>query len=160
MELVRLVAPLAKRSGVARATRERPVLFRCSDADTVITTASLARELSAPIGVWLFIHEGYRAQLAARDVATLSSLVRLGHVVVEAEEYADAHADVLRALLTNEEVNFANDVAVLSGAYNRPAPPTPITVWSSRGDSLVSEGVVLTQRRVESTDEGDFTYFE
>ncbi|HEY5265226.1 MAG TPA: hypothetical protein VIJ40_00265 [Acidimicrobiales bacterium] len=160
MELVRLVAPLIKRVDVATAATEHLVLFQCSDADTVITTASLASQLSKPIGVWLFIHEGYPAQLAARDVATLAALVPLGHVVVESGEYSDAHADVLRALLTNEEVNFTNDVAVLTGAYNRPAPPTPITVWSSRGDVLVGDDVALTKRRVESTDVGDFTYFE
>ena len=159
MELVRLVAPLAQRLNVARLSNEHSLLFRCRDADTVITAASLAGQLTEPFGVWLFIHEGYPAQLAARDVATLAAIVPLGHVVVESDVSAEDHADALRALLTNEEVNFTNDVVVLSGAYNRPAPPTPVIVWSSRGESLVGEDVVVTQRRVESSDVGDFTYF-
>src|SRR5665213_974554 len=117
MELVRLVAPLRRRFDVARLSGVHPLLFRCSDADTVITTASLAGHLVAPIGVWLIISKEYPAQLAARDVA------------------------------------------VLSGAYNRPAPPSPITVWSSEGTSLSDGDVLLTPRRVESTDVGEITYF-
>jgi|SRR5665213_1109961 len=159
MELVRLVAPLRRRFDVARLSGVHPLLFRCSDADTVITTASLAGHLVAPIGVWLIISKEYPAQLAARDVATLAALVPLRHVVVQTTANSKNHADVLRSLLTNEEVNFANDVAVLSGAYNRPAPPSPITVWSSEGTSLSDGDVLLTPRRVESTDVGEITYF-
>lgn len=159
MELVRLVAPLAKRANVARLSNEHSLLFRCSDADTVITAASLVDQLTEPLGVWLFVHEGYPAQLAARDVKTLAAIVPLGHVVVESDDCAEDHADALRALLTNGEVNFTNDVVVLTGAYNRPAPPTPIIVWSSNGESLVGEVVVLTKGRIESSDVGVFTYF-
>ncbi|HEY5111572.1 MAG TPA: hypothetical protein VII67_04495 [Acidimicrobiales bacterium] len=160
MELVRLVAPLRRRFDVAQLSGVHPLLFHCSDADTVITTASLAGHLIDPIGVWLMISTEYPAQLAARDVATLAHLVPLRHVVVETTASSQDHADVLRSLLTNDEVNFANDVAVLSGAYNRPAPPAPITVWSSEGTSLSSGDVLLTPRRVEATDVGEFTYFE
>jgi hypothetical protein len=159
MELVRLVAPLRRRFDVARLASVHPLLFHCSDADTVITTASLANHLSDPIGVWLQISKEYPAQLAARDVATLAQLVPLRHVVVEALQLANEHADALRSLLTSEEVNFSNNVVVLAGAYNRPEPPAPVTVWSSEGTNLSNGDVLLTPRRVESTEVGELTYY-
>jgi hypothetical protein len=54
-------------------------------------------------------------------------------VVVSAERDAASHAEVVAALLTNDEVNFTNEVAAIAHAYNRPAPPTPVEVWSFDG---------------------------
>jgi hypothetical protein len=73
---------------------------------------------------------------------------------------SNEHADVVRALLTNDEVNFTNAVVSLVGAYNRPAPPSPLTVWSYDGQRLVSGDQVLSPGRVESDDVGELTYFE
>jgi hypothetical protein len=160
MELVRLVAPLAKCADVARLAREHQLVFRCSDADTVIATASLSEQLTTSLGVWLYVSDGYPAQLAARDVATLAAIVQLDHVVVEADVAAPDHAQILASLLTNNEVSFTNGVATLSGAYNRPAPPSPITVWALTGESLVSGDLVLRSRRVASNDVGELTYFD
>jgi hypothetical protein len=95
------------------------------DADTVIAVTSLvARSTTSPIGVWLELSEDYSAQLAARDVATLSWLVPLDTVVViETGRIEPAHADV-EALLTNDEVNDSPTTSrPFVGAYNRPAPP-------------------------------------
>jgi len=82
------------------------VVLQCSDADTVMAAATLGGELDRPIGVWLEISPGYTAALCARDVATLSWLIDLEHVVVAATEKSRSHADVVEALLTNDEVNF------------------------------------------------------
>jgi hypothetical protein len=160
MELVRLVAALADREAVVRFAQERSLLFRCADADTVLVAASMSGRLTNPFGVWLVVGELYPAQLAARDVATLAALVPLRNVVIEASSLSSEHADVVRALLTNDEVNFANTVVSLVGAYNRPAPPSPLTVWSYDGTRLVSGELVLSPGRVEASDAGELTYFE
>ena len=101
----------------------------------------------------------FSAPLAARDVATLSWLVQLDRVVVAAADNASAHADVVRALLTNDEVNFANDVATLRGAYNRPAPPRPLEVWHYDASTLRHEDVVLVERSRVTTAAGELTIF-
>jgi len=99
-----------------------PVLLSLVDANTVIAAAGAKDQWRSPLGVWLEIDEGYAASLCARDVATLSWLIELDHVVVSAEN-ARAQAQVVTAMLTNDEVNFANDAATIRGAFNRPAPP-------------------------------------
>lgn len=160
MELVRLVAALSNRDAVVELANARPVLFHCADGDTVVAAASMSGRLTGPIGVWLVIDESYPAQLAARDVATLAALVPLDHVVIEASSLSHERADVVRALLTNDEVNFTNAVVSLVGAYNRPAPSSPIAVWSYDGHRLVSGELVLSPGRVESDDAGELTYFD
>jgi hypothetical protein len=160
MELVRLVAAFAERDAVVRLAKERTVLFRCADADTVVVAASMSGRLTQPLGVWLVVGEPYPAQLAARDVATLAALIPLRHVVIEASSMSREHADVVRALLTNDEVNFTNAVVSLVGAFNRPAPPSPLTVWSYDGERLVSGELVLSPGRVETSDAGAMTYFD
>ncbi len=159
MELVRLDAAIAQRDGVALLAKEHTVLFRCTDADTVMVAASLGDALRRPFGAWLDVSEGYPAQLAARDVATLAALAPLRHVVVAAATLAGAHAGVLRALLTNDEVNLANEVATLRHAFNRPAPRSPITVWSYEAGRLVSGADVLVEGRVERRAVGELTFF-
>lgn len=159
MELVRVAAAESQRDEVVRVTNDHLVLFQCTDAETVLVAASLVDRVASDFGVWLTITNAYPAQLAARDVATLSAIVPLRHVVVEARTRSDEHADVVRALLTNDEVNFINGVARIAGAYNRPAPPVPVTVWNYDDDRLVSGDDVLTQRRVEESAAGKMTYF-
>jgi hypothetical protein len=156
MELVRLVAPLERRVDVARLSKVFTVLFQCSDADTVIGLSSTPGELD-DCGVWLEVDDDYPAQLAARDVKTLSTIVPLRHAVIESTR-AREHAEVVRALLTNDEVNFTNDLATIRGAYNRPAPRQPLTVWWFDG-ALHSEDVELNVVRAESTDAGELSYF-
>ena len=159
MELVRVVSPLAAREAVAVSAADHTVLWHCSDHDTVLAAASLVGRIEAPFGVWLVVNDGYRAQLCARDVATLSHLIALRHVVIEATASPGAHADVVRALLTNDEVNFTNDVVALVGAFNRPAPPRPVSVWSYDGARLVNGGDVLVEGRRDVIDERVLTYF-
>ncbi|HVA70496.1 MAG TPA: hypothetical protein VNF08_04145 [Acidimicrobiales bacterium] len=159
MELVRLVAALAERDAAVRLANERTVLFRCTDADTVVVAASMSGRLTQPLGVWLVVGESYPAQLAARDAATLAALVPLRHVVIEASSLSREHADVVRALLTNDEVNFTNAVATLVGAFNRPAPPSPLTVWSYDGERLVDGVRVLSPGRVVTSAAGELTDF-
>jgi hypothetical protein len=138
MELTRLTAPLTQLGDVAGlvSANANMVVLECSDADTVTAAATLGGELDRPIGVWLEISSGFTAALCARDIATLSWLIDLEHVVVAATEKSGSQADVVEALLTNDEVNFTNDVAVIAHAYNRPAPPKPITVWSFDGTTV------------------------
>ena len=159
MELVRLDAGIAERDALVELSREHVVLFHCLDASTVLVVASLAAELTAPVGVWLDVSAGYPAQLAARDVATLAALVPLRHVVVGAASLVREQAEVLRALLTDDEVNFANEVADLRHAFNRPAPPRPVTVWSYEDGSLVSGSVVLVRGPVERRGAAELTLF-
>jgi len=78
--------------------------------------------------------------MAARDVATLSWLVPLDTVVVSSES-AESSAQVLEALLTNDEVNLQRRRYVV-GAYNRPAHRRDRGValgWSSlrHGDEVL-----------------------
>ncbi len=147
MELVRLTTPLAHLSEVATVVSAQtgPLVIACTDANPVMAVASLRGQLDRPVGVWLNVSSDYSAALAARDVATLSWLIDLEHVVVSAEHDAPSHADVLEALLSNDEVNFANDVAVIARAFNRPAPPRPIAVWSYDGRTLHRGNITLIE---------------
>jgi len=140
------------------AARTEPVWWQCPDADVVVLAASLVDEWSASVGLWLEVSPGRPAQLCARDVATLSHIVNVASVVVSNSEDASAYARVVAALLTNDEVTLSSPVAELRGAYNRPAPPRAIDVWSfdgkvlRRGDEVrhaagrrkVPEGVLTT----------------
>ncbi|HEV3267862.1 MAG TPA: hypothetical protein VGZ68_05620 [Acidimicrobiales bacterium] len=159
MELVHLAATASRRDEALRVFLDHLILFECTDAETVLVVASLGDRVTTDLGVWLSVTSAYSAQLAARDVATLSALVPLRHVVIDASERAEDHADVVRALLTNDEVNFTNGVATIRGAYNRPAPPTSVSVWSHDEDRLRNGDEVLTRRSVEESDVGELTYF-
>ena len=106
----------------------------------VMTVAARFHGSSAALGLWLTVDAAYPASIAARDVKTLSWLVRLTDVVVaSADGHAREHAEILRALLTDDLVDFSNSVATLTSAYNRPAPPEMIEVrWSDDGASVSS----------------------
>lgn len=143
MELVHLAAALDRLEDVVDRAAQAPVAFSCSTGDTVIAAAALEGRLRGSIGVWLEVFEDYPAQMAARDVATLSRLIDLDHVVIASSRLAVERAEVVRALLTEEEVNFSNVAATLTGAYNRPAPARPITVWSYDDHALRSPVTVL-----------------
>jgi hypothetical protein len=134
------------------------VVVSITDADTIIALGSLHGRLQRPMGVWLELSGDYSAQMAARDVATLSWLIPLDTVVVSAPS-AEASAQVLEALLTNDEVNFSNGVATLVGAYNRPAPPTPVAVWSFDGTHLRRGDEVLREASREMNDAGEVTTY-
>lgn len=160
MELVRVVATREQQDEVVALSRTHAVLVRCSNADTVMAVASWRSALHAPIGVWLRVGEDYPAQLAARDVATLAAIVPLERVVIDAPYDPGQHADVVRALLTSDEVTFTNDVATLRDAYNRPAPPREVDVWTYEGAGLRRGD--LTLREGPSTSRGtlSLTFFE
>jgi hypothetical protein len=156
MELVRLDFPFERRSAAARRTHELPTLLHCSSADTAIVVASVAQDL-AECGVWLDVSDDYSAQIAARDVKTLATMIALRHVVIESS-LARQHADVVRALLSAAPVNFSNEVATLRDAYNRPAPRKVITVWSYDG-ALRSDDATLGETRREASGVGELTFF-
>jgi hypothetical protein len=158
MTLVRLEARLDALDALVDSANASHVVVSIVDADTVIAMGSLHDRLTAPLGVWLELSSDYSAQMAARDAATLSWLVALDTVVVSGSP-AQPSADVVVALLTNDEVNFANDVATLVGAYNRPAPPSPIAVWSWDGSQLRHGDQVLRVASSETTVAGVVTTF-
>jgi hypothetical protein len=160
MALARLLAALARLDDVAGYVNDHTVVFGCTDADTVIAVAALRDRVAGPIGLWLVLSEDYSAQLAARDIATLSWLVRIDQVVIEHGLEAPAHAEVVAALLTNDEVNIVNDAATIRGAYNRPAPPTTIDVWSFNGSQLRLRETVLSVSSNETLAFGERTDFE
>ena len=159
MALVRLLAPLANFDEVAGYVGDHDLVVGCTDGDTVIAVASLRGRVSRPLGLWLVLSEDYSPQLAARDVATLSWLVPINQVVVEHGIDAPAHADVVRALLTNDEVTIVNDVAAIRGAYNRPAPPALLDVWSFNGSALRHGETVLSVTSNESLSFAERTDF-
>jgi len=105
MALVRLDVRFEDLDALVALAQDQHVVVSVLDADTIITLGSLHDRLTSPIGVWLELSEDYSAQMAARDVATLSWLVPLDTVVVSSES-AESSAQVLEALLTNDEVNF------------------------------------------------------
>jgi hypothetical protein len=156
MTLVRLDVRFEALDALVDEVNRRHVVVALSDADTVVTVGSLHDRLNNPLGIWLELSADYSAQMAARDVATLSWLVPLDTVVVSAAS-AVGSAQVLQALLTNDEVNFTNGVATLVGAYNRPAPPRPIAVWSwdgallRHGDEALREASSVSGRDFDET---------
>lgn len=116
-----------------------------TNGDAVMMLAALGPTLDVTLGLWLRVDEQRPAVLAARDLATLTHLVDVGLVVIEASERAEAQADVVRALFSADEVNFANEITTIRGAYNRPAPARPLEVASSDGLMLYRGGVVYAR---------------
>ncbi len=160
MELARLDLPLTRLDAapaVITASTAR-VLISCPDASTVVTAAWLSVRLTSSVGVWLRLGPGYSAALAARDVATLSHLLELSDAVVDGPA-APSEAELVRALLTEDPVDFANDAGTLRGAYNRPAPPRPLRVWALVHDALVCDGVRLDEVSREETPAGTLTTY-
>ena len=161
MELARLSAPLSRfdRVGKVLDAHRGTVVVQCTDASTILAAAACADSWKGPVGVWLEVTEGYRAALAARDVATLSWLLEVTHVVVSTSARAPSHARVLEALLSDEEVNLINEVATLRHAYNRPAPPRDVTVWSWDGALLRHGDTTLNECSSHDLDAGVLTTF-
>jgi len=159
MALVRLDVRFDALDELATYANDNAVVVSIIDADTIVALGSLHDRLTSPIGVWLELSDDYSAQMAARDVATLSWLVALDTVVVSGLS-ANASAQVLEALLTNDEVNFTNGVATIVGAYNRPAPPEPINVWSWDGVALRHGDELLREVSSGSTGLGDATTYD
>lgn len=151
MTLVRLDARFDALDALADELNARRLIISFSDADPIVTLGSLHDRVTNPLGVWLEVSDDYSAQMAARDIATLSWLVPLDTAVVSAPK-AESSAQVVEALLTNDEVNFTNDVANIVGAYNRPAPPKAIAVWSWDGTTLRHRSETL---RIVSSESGD-----
>jgi hypothetical protein len=155
MAMTRLDSSLVALNSLADVIAETagPLVVRCVDGDTVMMLSALRGRVTRPVGVWLEVSDGYHASLAARDVATLAWLIELDLVVIAAESDAPSHAEVVAAMLTNDEVNFANDVAVIAHAYNRPAPPSAVAVWSFDGTALIS-GETQLRETATTTDRG------
>jgi hypothetical protein len=159
MRLVRVVTPHSSRRPLLPFDDVVPV-FRCNNADTATALGSWSDGLMGEVGVWLRVSDGYRAQIAARDVRTLSVMTNLRHVVIEAADRALEHADVVRVLLSGEEVNFSNSVATLTHAFSRPAPPRPLTVWSYDHAELTSPEGTLRETPHNARSGAELTYFE
>src|ERR1700684_2700077 len=101
MTLVRLDVRFDFLDALAEMSDARDVVVSVTDADTITALGSLHDQLTRPVGVWLGLSEDYTAQMAARDVATLSWLIPLDTVVVGAAS-AESSARVFEALLTND----------------------------------------------------------
>ena len=158
MILAHLEVAFARRASIAAlAAGPGSLVVSCADADVVLVLAAL--ESPSPLGVWLEVGPYYPASLAARDVATLSRLVTLDHVVVSARSRVDAHAEIVRALLDGGEVTLANDAATLVGAFNRPVPPRPVRVWAAEGRELRDREGRLFAQATETIDAGRLTTY-
>lgn len=158
MDVVRLDVRFDALDALVEESINGHVVIAVLDADPMVTLGSLHDELTRPVGVWLELTNDYSAQMAARDVATLSWLIALDTAVVSSPS-GDAAARVFEALLTDDEVNFTNELASLVGAYNRPAPPLPIAVWSFDGTLLRRGDEVLRAASSEPRDAGWATLF-
>jgi hypothetical protein len=159
MRLIRVVASRASIGPLTESGDATPV-FRCNDGDSAIVLGSWSDALTREVGVWLRVTDGYRAQIVARDVRTLSVLMNLRHVVIEAPDRARERAEVVRALLTGEEANLSNSVATLTHVFSRPAPPRPLTVWSYGNAELTSPEGSLRQVPRDASADAELTYFE
>jgi hypothetical protein len=160
VRLVRVLTTFEAASDFESLHDEPTPLLVCSNADTAIVLASLRDRLSREVGVWLSVSEGYPAQIATRDVRTLSVLMNLHHVVIEAPDSVSEYAEIVRALLSGDEVNLSNAVATLTDVVSRPVPPRPITVWSFDGGELVSPEVTLRADAPRHRGASELTYFE
>jgi hypothetical protein len=161
MELVRLSVPFDHLDDVVAVLAATPgaVVLQALGADTVVMVGALCDDLLTPVGAWLEVGPHYPPSVAARDVKTLSWLVTLAHVVISARADAALHAQVVTAMLSDDEVNLDNAVATIRHAYNRPAPPAPVTVWSFDGVTLRAGDDELTERARASTAAGEATTF-
>jgi hypothetical protein len=160
MGVLRIVTDHGRGEETAQLATANDVIVRCRDADTVLAVASWRASIDRDIGVWLVIDDDYPAQLAARDLKTLAAIVPLTRVVIEAASMVDQHADVVAAMLTNDEVNLSNEVVELRGAYNRPAPPRRIDVWRYRDGDLAAGDRTLRVSRSEALEWAELTYFD
>lgn len=158
MALVRLDVRFDALDSLVERANAGHVVVSLRDADAIVTLGSLHDRLTGPVGVWLELSEDYAAQMAARDVATLSWLIALDTVVVSAAS-PQSSAEVLEALLSDDEVNITNDVASIVAAYNRPAPPSPVAVWRWDGSVVRRGDVMLREASTESFDGFDETTF-
>ena len=158
MERVRLDVALAAWPRLRVTAPSVAVTLSCTDATTVEVAAALRGAPSEPRGVWIEMTPDYPAALVARDVATLSWLIALDHVVVASSWAPAAQAEVVRALLGDDEVNLTNEVATLRGAYNRPAPPRLVTVWWFDG-ALHDGATTLVERARTRDDLGEWTTY-
>ena len=141
MTLRRFVVALVDRDDVA-ALLAPGDLLDVSDADATMVLASLSEEVGVGVGLWLRVDDQHPAALVARDLATLARLRSFSRVVIDSSN-AQAQAEVVRALFSENEVNFANEVTTLRGAYNRPAPPRPIEVGYCEGEGVTLAGRTL-----------------
>jgi hypothetical protein len=117
------------------SVREQDCPVLIGGASAVVLAAAIAQRTRIA-GVWLTPSADYPTALVARDVATLAWLSEIEHVVIEASE-ARAHVEAISAMLSNDEITFANEVAHVSHAYNRPAPPRALHLWWVEGEDLV-----------------------
>ena len=129
--------------------REVTGVLRVHGGDPVLLLAAYGPDWPGEWGLWLEASEGYPAALIARDLKTLSHLMKLTTVVIAAAQHPDQHAEVVRRLLSDETSDLRNDVVTVSGAVNRPAPPAHIRVWHAEGSRLFSESTVLAASVME-----------
>ena len=158
MALTRLEGSLATRRDIGDVVASTPGVVALGGESPELLLAFVAAQddARAPRGLWLRVDEDYPASLAARDVATLAWLTDLSDVVIESAN-APAHAAVVEALLTNDEVNFVNDVVTLRGAYNRPAPPRAVRVWYASHNEIISADQRLVERGRRESVAGELT---
>jgi hypothetical protein len=160
VRLARFLSTVEAASDFASLHDEPTPLFSCSNADAAIVLASLRDRLSREVGVWLKVSQGYPAQIATRDVRTLSVLMDLRHVVIDAPDRANEHAEIVRALLGGDEVNLSNSLVTLTHVVSRPVPPRPITVWVFEADQLSGRDGTLRAGATRHRAASELTYFE
>ncbi|MGC2484965.1 MAG: hypothetical protein WA359_01810 [Acidimicrobiales bacterium] len=160
MRLVRFLTTFEAARDFESLLDEPTPLFSCSNADSAIVLASLRDRLKREVGVWLNVSDEYPAQIATRDIRTLSVLMDLRHVVIDSPDRVDEHVEIVRALLSGAEVNLSNSVATLTQVVSRPVPPRPITVWGYEDGQLHGPDVTLRAATTRHQGASELTYFE
>jgi hypothetical protein len=145
MELHRYESSIHLLDEVAAYANVHTVLFDCTDGDTILAATKLGRLTKNAIGLWLHVGPEYPASLAARDVKTLSHLLRLDHVAISATERPQAHASIVRAMLEGDDVTMTTKVARVKHAFNQPRPRRALKVWWVEGEELVSDGLTFAK---------------
>ena len=162
MVIAHLSTTLEKRDLLADfvTSQSCTVALSFDDVDTIVGVASLKDRWQGPLGVWLRIGPDYSASIAARDVKTLSWIVELTDVIIHGGHDVKHHSAIVQALLGDDEVNLKNQVASIRHAFNRPAPPRALKIWSWNGSELAHGDEVLHRVSRLDLNVGELESFE
>jgi hypothetical protein len=93
-----------------------------------------------PIAIFQPVGGEVATSLVARDIKTVSWLAELvGAVLWSDDGEIEAHASIVAALTTRDDVTISSPAGQLAGAWNRPLPPRELTLWATSDDPTDDE---------------------
>jgi hypothetical protein len=100
------------------------------DGSTSMLVAANGEQWRGAVAPWLVVGANTPASLAAREIATLATLVPLADVVLSSDDdELLAHAQLVYALLHDDPATMTTSVGTLTEAYNRPLPSVAPRLW-------------------------------